>query len=50
MLAYNLGVKWIFQVAETLGEVEWFENIQTDKNCVASKLLMLHEMVDGTKF
>ena len=32
MLAYNLGVKWIFQVAEILREVEWFENIQADKN------------------
>ena len=37
MLAYNLGAKWILQVAETFREVAWFENIQTDKNCVASK-------------
>ena len=36
MLAYNLGVKWVFQVAEMFREVVWFETIWTDKNCVAS--------------
>ena len=38
MLAYNLEVKGILQAAEMLREVAWFENIQTDKNCVASIL------------
>ena len=47
MLAYNLWVKWIFQAAEILREVEWFENIQTDKNCVASKLFGRH--IDVTR-
>ena len=48
MLAYNLGVKWIFQVAEILREVEWFENIQADKNWVASKLSGRH--IDVTRW